>query len=96
MSSNPFPPDFANNWPAAPAGAAGAAAAVPPRTVIRGESWIYVDPESGEKLLVIPVGRRGNVRYRSLPIASARPYSAITDWLNVSARRSHLAAVRIG
>jgi len=57
----------------------------PPRTVIRGESgWIIKDPDTGERRLVVPVGKRGEGKVTLLPASGVRPFGAITDWVNCS------------
>ena len=53
-----------------------------PRLVIRGKSWFGVDPETGEKILAVPRGHRGEFFFIPVPDERAHPHSAITDWLN--------------
>lgn len=68
---------------ALPPQAAGAApAALIPPLVIRGERYIGHDPETGEKALLVPRGRKGEYALITLPDEAAHPYGAITDWLN--------------
>ena len=63
---------------------AAAAAETSPRLVIRGESYIEIIPETGEKSIMVPVDRRGRFRLIPMPDDGANPYVAITDWLNFS------------
>lgn len=53
-----------------------------PRLVIRGKSWTGHDPQTGEEILIVPRGSKGEVCFVPLPELKAHPYSAITDWLN--------------
>jgi len=58
-----------------------------PRLVIRGKSpWEGYDEVTGEKVVLVPHGRKGDIRLVPIPSDTAHPYAAITDWLNFTFR----------
>lgn len=67
-----------------PTAADGSGGLASPRQVIRGESYLGQDPETGERALIVPTGRKGECRLIPLPEGSAPSKGAFTDWLNLT------------